>query len=173
MTDDLNAKRDARIKAKESIASLRLTGLSLRKVTGQLKDQGITQHNGKPWAKSTVHEIMQELRDEWRDAYLEDSQILLGEQYAKLLYVEEQVMQTAKGEDGNPIPINVQDFIAIHDRKMRLLGLEKPIRLEITGAQGGAIKVSPHMSESEAVEVIEKMGLPYNIKTIDAQSEPS
>jgi predicted transcriptional regulator len=127
---------------RERVAEMYLQGMSQNQIAKQI---GMSQ-------KSISNDIV-EIRTQWVNSSIRDFDAMRGEQLAKIDRVEAEYCAAwerskANGDDD---PRYMQGVERCVDQRCKLLGLNAPVRTEITGANGGAITVQP-VTEDQVIE---------------------
>jgi DNA-binding CsgD family transcriptional regulator len=85
-------------------------------------------------ASSTISADVKAVREQWRQRFRDDYGNVLGEELARLDLFERALMAKALsgGPDGGVDLRAVDGLLAIWDRRVRMLGLDSPGRVEVT-----------------------------------------
>lgn len=113
------------------VGRLRLRGMSQREICAALPAQTINPDTHEPWSLFTVNADCKALDQEWRD----DAARSTDDHKARILAELAQVKRTAwsNGDTGTVLKAIAQE------RAIR--GVDAPVKQEVTGADGAAIRV--------------------------------
>lgn len=122
------------LKRRETVAQLRLRGLSIREITAALAEPeakgGIHDQNDKPFSRAAVHSDLKALRKEWQENSAEAIELHKARQLAEIQAAKRQCWATL-------------DMDALHKfmlAEMKLLGSGAPEK--IAGPDNGPIPFS-------------------------------
>ena len=120
-------RKDEIIIRREAIAAMRARGLTLRQIRENLKnlDPPIEVSHG------TISRDVQIIRAEWKQKATESIDEWIARELADLDELEKQAWREKRYDL----------VLKIKDRRAKLLGLDKPMRTEITGADGGKVQI--------------------------------
>jgi len=91
-------------------------------------------------SERTLYRDITAIKEMWQERASEQIGILVAEELATLTEVDRRLW--AEQLASSPIdPKAVETLLKVHDRRVRLLGMDKPQRVEITGAGGGPLMV--------------------------------
>lgn len=110
------------------IAERLLAHVPYRTIAQELTDLGW------PTSKSVVAREVDKIRVEWVERHQQAFDAHVQEELGKIDALERHVLPIAMhgGKDGNPSLGALDRAIALMDRKARLLGLDKPVKVETT-----------------------------------------
>jgi len=113
---------------REAVAAMRARGLSLRQIRENLKklDPPIEVSHG------TISRDVQIIRAEWKQKATESIDEWIASELADLDELEKQAWREKRYDL----------ILKIKDRRAKLLGLDKPMRTELTGADGAPVKIT-------------------------------
>ncbi|MCR9292057.1 MAG: hypothetical protein NXI32_05010 [bacterium] len=150
-------------KRRELIASMRLRGATLLEIQEMLTAEGIVNHDrgGKPFSRAMISKDVKVIRETWAKKVLADSQ----EYYGRLL-AEIQELKKASWSRGNH-----ELVLKCLEREARMLGLDKPIKLDI-GITDGDKVVGEVLAETptEKLEVLHEIAVAIQEKGGDPRT---
>ena len=127
MSDNLPHKDLLAIR-REKVAALRARGKTQR----QIRDELAKMNPPIKVGLGTVNRDLQFIRDKWKNAAAESIEEWVARELADLDELEKQAWAEKRYDL----------VLKIKDRRAKLLGLDKPMRTELAGADGKAIEVS-------------------------------
>ena len=119
---------DARTLRREAVASLRARRLTIRAIIENLKKLNPPIQA----SHATIVRDLKAIREEWKDRASEK----IGEWIASELADMDELEKQAWREKRYDLVLKIKD------RRAKLLGLDKPNRVELAGKDGGAIEVA-------------------------------
>lgn len=132
---------------REAVAALRLRKLSARKIVIALQKMNppVLKPNGTAYQRTTILGDIRALEDEWKANASRDT----ATHMARLLAETQEVYAAAwvKGD------LNI--VLKAIERQSKMLGVDAPVRREISGPGGAPIQVA-QMTEEDAQELLER-----------------
>lgn len=132
---------------REAVAALRLRKLSARKIAIALQQMNppVLKPNGKAYGKTTIISDIRALEKEWQANASRDT----ATHMARLLAETQEVYAAAwvKGD------LNI--VLKAIERQSKMLGVDAPVRREISGPGGAPIEVAA-FSEEAAAELLDR-----------------
>lgn len=91
-------------------------------------------------SERTLYRDITAIKEMWQERASEQIGVLVAEELATLTEVDRRLW--AEQLASSPIdPKAIETLLKVHDRRVRLLGMDKPQRVEITGADGGPLMI--------------------------------
>lgn len=91
-------------------------------------------------SERTLYRDITAIKEMWQERASEQIGVLVAEELATLTEVDRRLW--AEQLASSPIdPKAIETLLKVHDRRVRLLGMDKPQRVEITGAGGGPLMI--------------------------------
>jgi hypothetical protein len=107
-------------------------------------------------SERTLSRDIAAIKEAWIERASEQIGVLVAEELATLTEVDRRLW--AEQLASSPIdPKAVETLLKVHDRRVRLLGMDKPQRVEITGADGGPLVIT--MDDEALLDEIDRMGV--------------
>ena len=120
--------KDLRIIRREAVAAMRARGLTQRQIAENLKKLTPPIEVDV----STVNRDLKLIRAEWKRKATESIEEWIANELADMDELEKQAWREKRYDL----------VLKIKDRRAKLLGLDKPMRTELTGADGAPVKIT-------------------------------
>lgn len=127
MNDHL-PRKDEIIIRREAIAAMRARGLTQR----QIRDSLLNMKPPIEVSIATVNRDLKLIRAEWKRKATESIEEWIANELADMDELEKQAWREKRYDL----------VLKIKDRRAKLLGLDKPMRTELTGADGAPVKIT-------------------------------
>ena len=121
-------RKDEIIIRREAIAAMRARGLTQR----QIRDSLLNMKPPIEVSIATVNRDLKIIRAEWKQKATESIDEWIASELADLDELEKQAWREKRYDL----------VLKIKDRRAKLLGLDKPMRTELTGADGAPVKIT-------------------------------
>ena len=121
-------RKDEIIIRREAIAAMRARGLTQR----QIRDSLLNMKPPIEVSIATVNRDLKIIRAEWKQKATESIDEWIASELADLDELEKQAWREKRYDL----------VLKIKDRRAKLLGLDKPVRTELTGADGAPVKIT-------------------------------
>ena len=121
-------RKDEIIIRREAIAAMRARGLTQR----QIRDSLLNMKPPIEVSIATVNRDLKIIRAEWKQKATESIDEWIASELADLDELEKQAWREKRYDL----------ILKIKDRRAKLLGLDKPMRTELTGADGAPVKIT-------------------------------
>lgn len=106
-------------------------------------------------SEKTIDRDVRAIRDEWEASARESIDAHVASELAALDEVERRLWRDHLSQE--PIDQNgVRSLLQVHDRRARLLGLDRPRRVEVTGADGQPL-IPPVIDDTPLLDDIERL----------------
>lgn len=114
------------------VARLRLRGITQREIQRALEQQNtINPADGKPWSLGTINGDIKALEAEWRERAAEEIDTFKAQQLAEIAEVKRQ------GWANKDLALVLRAL----SMEVDILGTKAPTRNEVTGKDGGDLKI--------------------------------
>lgn len=108
---------------------------------------GVVRPDGTPWSRGTVGNDLLAIKEEWKKRASESFDAHVAEMMASLDEIEAAAWASQ----------NLDALLRSHDRRAKLLGLDRPQRKELSGPNGGPLPLL-NLAPEKASEVLARLG---------------